>query len=117
MTLAPVEWPGDYWGARPTSTGPPATDRASRYYPAPVPRGATIGPGPLCGYRRHLTTSQRAMVAEKLATMQRGGDRKSDQAANLPNDLVTQEQAAAMLTVSPRSVRESTPPAPPLPVK
>lgn len=53
--------------------------------------------------RRHLTESQRAMVAGKLANVSRGGDRKSeayDQTANLPND-----QAAKMLNVSERSVR------------
>lgn len=52
--------------------------------------------------RRHLTESQRAMVAAKLAKMPRGGDRKSeafDQTANLRND-----QAAQMLSVSTRSV-------------
>lgn len=52
--------------------------------------------------RRHLTESQRAMVAAKLAKMPRGGDRKSetrDQTANLRND-----QAAVMLNVSARTV-------------
>lgn len=34
--------------------------------------------------RRHLNTSQRAMVAEQLATLEHGGDRVSEQAANLP---------------------------------
>jgi hypothetical protein len=53
--------------------------------------------------RRHLNTSQRAMVAEQLATLQHGGDRKSDQAANLPVD--TQATAAELLNVSERSVR------------
>lgn len=53
--------------------------------------------------RRHLTESQRAMVAAKLANVPRGGDRKSDgfnQTANLPNDA-----AAKILNVSERSVR------------
>jgi ParB-like chromosome segregation protein Spo0J len=40
--------------------------------------------------RRHLDESQRAMVAAKLATLSHGGDRKSDQAANLPVDVPTQ---------------------------
>src|SRR5262249_12632675 len=34
--------------------------------------------------RRHLDESQRAMVAARLATLTHGGDRVSEQAANLP---------------------------------
>lgn len=56
-------------------------------------------------HRRHLTESQRAAVAAKLANLAHGGDRKSDQAANLPVEAVTQVQAAEMLNVSERSVR------------
>lgn len=52
--------------------------------------------------RRHLSESQRAMVAAKLATISHGGDRRSDQAANLP---VGQAQAAELLNVSERTVR------------
>lgn len=57
-------------------------------------------------HRRHLTESQRAAVAAKLANMKRGGDRKSDQTANLQDDRasITQAQAAQMLNVSERSV-------------
>jgi ParB-like chromosome segregation protein Spo0J len=33
--------------------------------------------------RRHLSASQRAMIAAKIADMPHGGDRRSDQAANL----------------------------------
>lgn len=54
-------------------------------------------------HRRHLTESQRAAVAAKLANISHGGDRKSDQAANLP--VVSQSSAAEMLKVSERSVR------------
>ena len=54
-------------------------------------------------HRRHLNESQRAMVAAKLATLRHGGDRKSDQAANLP--LETQAKAALLLNVGERSVR------------
>lgn len=54
-------------------------------------------------HRRHLTESQRAMVAAELANMRHGGNRK-DQAANLPLDR-TQAEAAEMLNVSGRSVR------------
>ena len=54
--------------------------------------------------RRHLSESQRSVVAGKLANLSHGGDRKSDQAANLQLDPVTQADAAGMLNVSPRSV-------------
>lgn len=53
--------------------------------------------------RRHLDTSQRAMVAAALAKLPHGGDRRSDQAANLP--LETQATAASLLNVGERSVR------------
>lgn len=55
-------------------------------------------------HRRHLTESQRAMVAAKLANMSHGGDRKSDQTANLHVDSVSQSDAAEMLNVSTRTV-------------
>ena len=53
--------------------------------------------------RRHLTTGQRALVAAALANMTVGGDRKSDQTANLQND-ISVGTAANQLSVSPRSV-------------
>jgi len=56
--------------------------------------------------RRHLNESQRAMVAARLANMKHGGDRRSDQAANLP--LVSQAAAAERLHVAERSVRHAT---------
>jgi hypothetical protein len=56
-------------------------------------------------HRRHLSESQRAAVAAKLANLAHGGNRKSDQAANLPVGSVTQAKAAEMLNVSERSVR------------
>jgi len=69
-------------------------------------------------HRRHLSESQRAMVATRLAKMGHGGDRRSEkteQAANLPLEIVpandpdpapiTQKDAAGLLNVSPRSVR------------
>lgn len=83
------------------------------------PRVDFVGDDPL-GYvishnlhRRHLTESQRASVAAKLANMSHGGDRKSrdDQGANLPLDIapeiapVTVAQAAELLNVSERSVK------------
>ena len=54
-------------------------------------------------HRRHLTESQRAMIASELANLKHGGDRKSDQAANLP--LVSQREASEQMQVSERSVR------------
>lgn len=55
--------------------------------------------------RRHLTESQRGVVAAKLATMTHGGDRKTDQDANLHVDRTT---AATMLNVSTRTVADAT---------
>ena len=62
--------------------------------------------------RRHLSESQRAMVAAKLANMPRGGDRPSEkdsnfESANLPNRIpeISQSEAANLLNVSPRSLR------------
>jgi hypothetical protein len=58
-------------------------------------------------HRRHLTESQRAMVAAKLATITRGGDRGNQhtggkvQICTLPPSM---EQAAEMLSVGRRSV-------------
>ena len=56
-------------------------------------------------HRRHLTESQRAMVAARLATLGHGGDRVSEQAASLP--VATQAQAANLLNVGERSVRSA----------
>lgn len=60
-------------------------------------------------HRRHLTESQRAMAAAKLANMQHGGDRKRDQAESLPLEPrsapVSQADAAGLLNVSDRSIR------------
>lgn len=56
-------------------------------------------------HRRHLSESQRSMAAAKIATITHGGDRRSDQAANLPT--VTQAFAAKALNVSERSVRSA----------
>lgn len=55
--------------------------------------------------RRHLTESQRAMVAARIATLRHGGDRKSDQGANL--HLETIAAAAEKFDVSPRSVKSA----------
>jgi DNA-binding transcriptional regulator YdaS (Cro superfamily) len=50
-------------------------------------------------HRRHLTESQRAMVAQKLATLKRGGDRSK---ASI--DALKQDDAAKLLNVSPASL-------------
>lgn len=57
--------------------------------------------------RRHLDESQRGVVAAKIANMRHGGDRRSDQAANLPVENVSQSAAAEMLNVSERTVRSA----------
>ena len=60
-------------------------------------------------HRRHLTESQRAMVAARLANMDVGDAHRPNKVgklADLPNP-VTQSRAAEMLNVSPRSVRDA----------
>lgn len=54
-------------------------------------------------HRRHLSESQRSMVAAKLAKMPQG--RPSEKAANLPD--IAQPQAADLLNVSERSLRSA----------
>ena len=56
-------------------------------------------------HRRHLDESQRALVGKRLSSMSHGGDRRSDQAANLP--AVTQSEAARLMNVSERSIRSA----------
>lgn len=56
--------------------------------------------------RRHMDESQRSAVAAKITTLGHGGNRRADQAANLPLE-VTQSDAAKMLNVSERSVRNA----------
>jgi DNA modification methylase len=54
-------------------------------------------------HRRHLSTSQRSMVAAKLATLKKGGDRKSE---DFKGQICTSiDEAALQLNVSPRSVK------------
>lgn len=55
-------------------------------------------------HRRHLNESQRSMVAERIANYGRGGDRRSDQTANLQFEKVRLAEAAELLNVSERSV-------------
>ncbi len=57
-------------------------------------------------HRRHLTTSQRAMIAAKLMNLKHGGQRgDKKQGANLPPGSVSSAAAAGMLNVSQRSVK------------
>lgn len=56
-------------------------------------------------HRRHLTESQRAAVAAKLANLKAGDNQHTTAPANLPDHAVSQAQAAEMLNVSERSVR------------
>jgi hypothetical protein len=53
-------------------------------------------------YRRHLTESQRAMVAAKIATLE-DGQRQVGKFADVP----TQSESAELLNVSERSVRHA----------
>jgi len=55
-------------------------------------------------HRRHLSESQRAVVASKLANMAHGGDYTSEQSANLRIAQISQSQASEMLNVSARTV-------------
>lgn len=54
-------------------------------------------------HRRHLSESQRSMVADKLAALPLGANQYTEGSANLP----TQKQAAELLNVSERSVRSA----------
>lgn len=56
-------------------------------------------------HRRHLSSSQSAMCAARKARFSHGGDRRSDQAANLP--LETQSKVAEQFGVSERLVRDA----------
>jgi ParB family chromosome partitioning protein len=59
--------------------------------------------------RRHLSESQRAMVAAKLAKMPQGARTDIQPSANLPEVVapVSQPEAAALLNVSERSLRNA----------
>jgi hypothetical protein len=55
--------------------------------------------------RRHLNQSQRSVVASKIAiTKEHGGDRRSDQVANMQHE-ITVSEAAKIFNVSERMIR------------
>lgn len=54
--------------------------------------------------RRHLSVGQRAVVAARMMTLTRGGDRRSDQSANLHFE-ISAEVAAQHMDVSERTVK------------
>jgi hypothetical protein len=56
-------------------------------------------------HRRHLSESQRAMVAAKIANMRQG--RPGEKAANLPDYQVSQSHAAGLLHISERTLRDA----------
>ena len=61
--------------------------------------------------RRHLSESQRGMIAQKMANMPRGGDRPSVndsnyEEANSPNR-ISQPTAAKLLNISVRTVKDA----------
>ncbi len=60
-------------------------------------------------HRRHLNASQRAMVAASLANMGHGGNRKSDQGADLLLDIptISRVEAAKLLNVGSGTVRNA----------
>ncbi|SED59660.1 hypothetical protein SAMN05444161_3552 [Rhizobiales bacterium GAS191] len=59
-------------------------------------------------HRRHLTTSQRAMIAAELENMRHGGDRKSQDANQNANLRVDRATTAKRLNVSKRSVASAS---------
>lgn len=54
--------------------------------------------------RRHMTTSQRALVAGRIANYTNGGNRRSDQSKNPNSDRVTLEAAATLMRVNRATV-------------
>lgn len=56
-------------------------------------------------HRRHLTTAQRAIVAAKLATMERGDNQHTKE--DTPNGGTSEDQSAALLSVSVRSLQRA----------
>jgi N6-adenosine-specific RNA methylase IME4 len=84
--------------------------RAARQAGIECPTGEWQGEDPVAFvmslnlHRRHLDESQRAMVAANLANMPTHRPASNGKSANLPT---SQDSAAKMLSVSPRSVRHA----------
>lgn len=57
-------------------------------------------------HRRHLSESQRAMLAARLANVTHGGNRRS-QPAQVPHERISQAQAADTFGISERTVRDA----------
>ena len=57
--------------------------------------------------RRHLTVSQKAMVATRIASIVQGGDRKSEDFKAAKEALVSQHDAARMMGISRGSVQRA----------
>jgi hypothetical protein len=60
-------------------------------------------------HRRHLNESQRAKIAEKMATMKAGGDRKSDQTVNSQFDSTVQTKMTLIIKRSVNHHRAGKP--------
>lgn len=58
-------------------------------------------------HRRHLNEAQRGMVAAKMANLQHGGDRKSDEIKSAKAPLITQSQASEMLNIGVDSIKRA----------
>jgi hypothetical protein len=57
--------------------------------------------------RRNLDASQRGMVAAKIANIKNGGDRRSEQSANLQTENISVCNAAKVMNVSERTVHSA----------
>jgi hypothetical protein len=58
-------------------------------------------------YRRHLNVSQRAIIAARLTTGSHGGDRISEQGVKKSLAQITEQVAAALLSISESSVQQA----------
>ena len=67
-------------------------------------RQLAILPGSIPKRRRQLTPGQKALVAERLATLKRGGDRKSQKIKTPIGALITSKQSIKQIGKQPRLV-------------
>lgn len=81
------------------------TSPASRPFEKPSERSETFSHNL---HRRHLSESQRAMVAAKIANLEHGSFHGNQSVgANLPTPAISNTAAADMLNVSERSVKSA----------